>query len=260
MTDLTSRAETLLALHRGSRPVVLPTVWDVWSALAVVEAGFPALTVGSHPLADARGQSDGEGMTLTDALEGVSRITGAVEIPVSADLESGYDTEAAELVDRVLEAGAVGINIEDTVHSRGTMRSAQEHADYIAAIRQHADTTGVHLVINARTDVFKAADSFADPLAEALHRLKLLEDAGADSLYPVGLPDTETLTTILSEISTPLNVTAHPVNGAVPDGLSQQRLAELGVARITFGPLLQKALGAQLDGLLEPWAPGASSA
>lgn len=254
ISSLAERAQDLLALHVPGSPVVLPTVWDVWSAHAVVGSGFPALTVGSHPLADSRGQSDGESMTLTEALEGISRITQAVDVPVSADLESGYDTAPAELVQRALEAGVVGINIEDTVHSAGRIREPQEHADYIAGIRQSADEAGVHLVINGRTDVFTAPEKWEDPLAETLNRLRLLEQAGADSLYPVKLPNTATLETILKEISTPLNVTAHPVDGAVPDGLDLSTLAQLGVARVTFGPLLQAALGEQITQLVSPWA------
>lgn len=253
MTTLAERAEELLRLHRPGNPVVLPTVWDVWSAQSVVDAGFPALTVGSHPLADSLGQADGEAMTLDQAFEGISRITGSVEVPVSADLESGYDTPAAELVERALGAGVVGINIEDTVHSVGRLRSAQEHADYIAGLRQSADDAGVHLVINGRTDVFASADAFENPLAEAIHRLQLLEQAGADSLYPVKVPDTATLEAILAAVSTPLNVTAHPLNGAIPEGLSLQRLAELGVARVSFGPLLQAALSEQITQLVAPW-------
>jgi hypothetical protein len=117
MADLATRAQQLLDLHHSGTTLVLPTVWDAWSANAVVAAGFPALTIGSHPLADSRGQGDNEAMSLDDALDGIRRITAAVDVPVSADMESGYDTAATELVERILDAGAVGINIEDTVHS-----------------------------------------------------------------------------------------------------------------------------------------------
>ena len=153
MADLATRAQQLLDLHHSGTTLVLPTVWDAWSANAVVAAGFPALTIGSHPLADSRGQGDNEAMSLDDALDGIRRITAAVDVPVSADMESGYDTAATELVERVLDAGAVGINIEDTVHSEKRLRSAAEHADYIGALRSAADAAGVPLVINARTDV-----------------------------------------------------------------------------------------------------------
>lgn len=253
MTSLSERAEALLALHHRATPVVLPTVWDAWSAQAAVSAGFEALTVGSHPVANSVGAGDGEDMSLEDALAGIARVTHAVDVPVSADLESGYDTAAAELVDRVLEAGAVGVNIEDTVHSQGRLRGAQEHADYIAGVRQAADTAGVHLVINGRTDVFKSEEEIPDRLAEAITRLNLLESAGADSLYPVGVPDEATLKALLAAISTPLNVTAHPANGAIPDGLDLARLTELGVSRVSFGPLLQAALGDHVAEVTKAW-------
>ncbi len=230
---------------------MLPTVWDAWSARAVVDAGFEALTIGSHPLADSRGQADNEGMTLDDALDGIRHITAAVDVPVSADVESGYDTPAAELVDRVLEAGAVGINVEDTVHSQGRMRSLQEHAEYVGAIRVAADEAGVELVINARTDVFiKPQGTFDDPLAEAMERMRACEAAGARCLYPV-LADAEAVRAMLAELNTPINVVADPVNGSSAGSLDEVR--EMGVHRISFGPTLQRQLVGPLTELIAPW-------
>jgi 2-methylisocitrate lyase-like PEP mutase family enzyme len=228
-------------------------VWDAWSARAAVAAGFEALTIGSHPLADSLGAGDGEQMSLEEALAGIARVTRAVDVPVSADMESGYDTAPAELVERVLEAGAVGVNVEDTVHSQGRLRGAQEHADYIAGIRSAADEAGVHLVINGRTDVFATDEQIPDRLAEAITRLTLLESAGADSLYPVRVPDVATLEALLAAVSTPLNVTAHPLGGAIPDGLDLARLTELGVRRVSFGPLLQAVLGEHVGEVTKAW-------
>jgi 2-methylisocitrate lyase-like PEP mutase family enzyme len=252
VTDLAAKASELLRLHHTGGTLVLPTVWDAWSARAVVEAGFPALSIGSHPLANSRGQADNEGMTLDDALDGIRRITAAVDVPVSADVESGYDTPAAELVERVLEAGAVGINVEDTVHSEGRLRAVQEHADYIAALRAAADQAGVELVINARTDAFLGTvTKFDDPLAEAIRRSQACEAAGARCVYPVKIPDAAALRTVLSELSGPVNVTAHPVDGAA-SGLFED-LKAAGVQRITFGPLLQVALTEKVAELVKPW-------
>ncbi|WP_017935982.1 isocitrate lyase/PEP mutase family protein [Nocardioides sp. Iso805N] len=252
MTDLSDKATELLRLHHTGETLVLPTVWDAWSARTVVAAGFPALSIGSHPLAESRGQQDNEGMTLDDALDGIRRITAAVDVPVTADVESGYDTPAAELVERVLEAGAVGINVEDTVHSQGRLRDVQEHADYIGAIRSAADAAGVDLVINARTDAFLGrVATFEDPLAEAVRRLQACEAAGARCVYPVGVPDAATLRSLLDQLSGPLNVTAHPINGA-PSG-SFKDLKAAGVQRITFGPLLQMALTDNVTDLVAPW-------
>lgn len=241
-TILTERAFTLLQGHHQDEPLVLPTVWDAWSARAMVDVGYNALSIGSHPLADSLGYADGEAMSLDQALDGISRITSAVNVPVTADLESGYDTPAPDLIARLLEAGAVGVNIEDTVHSRGSMRSPEEHAEYIWSLRQAAEAQRVHVVINARTDVFKYPGDFEDPTAEVVRRLRLCTEAGADSVYPIRLPDTATLKTILSQVTLPLNVTAHPLKGAVPDELDLTQLSELGVGRVTFGPLLQAAL------------------
>ena len=252
MSDIATKATELLRLHHTGSTLVLPTVWDAWSANAVVEAGFPALSVGSHPVANSRGQKDNEGMTLSDNLDSVRRITGAVDVPVTADVESGYDTSAAELVERVLEAGAVGINVEDTVHSEGRLRDAQEHADYIGALRAAADEAGVELVVNARTDAFMGkVATFEDPLAEAVRRLQACEAAGARCVYPVGVPDAETLRSLLAELSGPVNITAHPVKGA-PSG-SFEQLKTAGVHRVTFGPLLMAALNESVTELVSPW-------
>ena len=252
VTDIAAKASELLNMHHTGATLVLPTVWDAWSARAVVDAGFAALSVGSHPLADSRGQQDNEGMTLADALDGVRRITSAVDVPVTADLESGYDTPAAELVERVLEAGAVGINIEDTVHSEGRLREVQEHADYIGALRAAADEAGVELVINARTDAFIGKHAtFDDPVAEALRRCQACEAAGARCVYPVRVPDNATLRTMLAELSGPLNVTAHPVQGSMSG--SFEELKDAGVQRVTFGPLLMIALTDKITELVEPW-------
>jgi 2-methylisocitrate lyase-like PEP mutase family enzyme len=253
MSDIASRASELLRLHHTGSTLVLPTVWDAWSARTVVAAGFPALSIGSHPLAESRGQADQEGMSLDDALDGIRRVTGSVDVPVTADVESGYDTPAAELVERVLEAGAVGINIEDTVHSEGRLREPQEHADYIGALRAAADEAGVELVINARTDAFFGTTQvFEDPLAEVITRLKLCEAAGARCVYPVKVPDADALRTILSELSGPVNAVAHPVNGSSAGSLDDLR--SLGVQRVTFGPFLQMTLTEQVKDLVTPWA------
>jgi 2-methylisocitrate lyase-like PEP mutase family enzyme len=191
-------------------------------------------------------------MTLTDALDGVRRICAAVpDVPVTADLESGYDTPAAELVERMLEAGAVGLNIEDTVHSEGRMRSVEEHADYIGAIRQACDDAGVDVVVNARTDVFLKADQFDDPVAEAITRLRACEDAGARCVYPVGVPDADTLRTLLAELSGPVNVIANPRTGSAVGSLDDLRA--LGVHRVTFGPKLMQELTPELVALVTAW-------
>ena len=250
--DLTALARTLLDLHHTGRTLVLPNVWDAWSARAVAEAGFPALSIGSHPLADSRGQGDKEDMSLDDALDGVRRICGAVpDLPVTADLEAGYGTAPAELIERMLSAGAVGLNIEDTVHSEGArLRSTSEHADYIGGLRQAADAAGVEVVINARTDVFLRKEH-EDPVAEAITRLKACEEAGARCVYPVGVPDADSLRAVMDAVEGPVNIIANPRSGSAAGSLDD--LQSMGVHRVTFGPKLQQELTADLQALVVPW-------
>src|SRR5699024_9715625 len=156
---------------------ILPTVWDPWSAHVAVEDGFEGLTIGSHPVADAIGSTDGENMDLAEYIRSVKRMTEAVEVTVSADVESGYGLDPAEGIQRLLDAGAVGASIEDVVHSENKrVRDRAEHSDYIAAARQAADEAGVSFVLNGRTDAIKlGTEVFPDPLTEAAERVSLME-------------------------------------------------------------------------------------
>ncbi|UXA07535.1 isocitrate lyase/phosphoenolpyruvate mutase family protein [Mycobacterium sp. SMC-2] len=243
------RAKALLALHRPGDPVVLPTVWDAWSARLATDAGFAALTVGSHPLADSIGKPDNEGMSFDDVLARVSQITAAVDIPVSVDVESGYGLAAERLIDGLLSVGAVGLNIEDTVHSEGKrLRSAGEHAELVGALRSAADAAGVHVVVNARTDLFLRQDGdAADRVDRAVARLTEAATAGADVLYPVGRHNPETLRRLTAELPLPVNAIA------LPDRDDPASFGALGVARISFGPFFQAALATRAAELLARW-------
>ena len=253
MSDVQKKAATFAQAHESGDLLVLPTVWDAWSARLAESAGFQGLTVGSHPVGDALGPGDGEAMNFNDYMRATKRIVTAVDLPVSVDVESGYGMAATELVQRVLETGAVGINIEDTVRrENGRMRDREEHAQYIADARAAADQAGVDLVINGRTDALVHGTTlFEDPLAEAVERIRLLEQAGARSVYPVGLPDLNAARAMVEAVSVPVNVTAHPVNGAKAGSLAQLR--ELGVRRISFGPLWQAALAETSKQQLAAW-------
>ncbi|NJP66268.1 isocitrate lyase/PEP mutase family protein [Streptomyces spiramenti] len=245
------RAQRLRHLHSDHAPLVLPTVWDVWSARTAAAAGFPALTIGSHPLADARGAADQEGQTFEDVLAAVRPIIASVEVPVSVDLEAGYGREPAELVAGLVEVGGVGVNIEDTVHSDGgRVRTTEEHAAFVAGLREAADAAGVPLWVNGRTDLFLHAANAADVLDEAIERLRALARAGADSVYPVRIQDDdELLAAVVGAVGVPVNSTAHPVKHDL------ERFRRLGVGRVTYGPLLQFALTDAMSEMLAPWAP-----
>lgn len=247
---LKERADALLAWHQPGNPVVLPTVWDAWSARLAVGAGFAALTVGSHPLADSIGKADQEGMTFDDVLARVKEITAAVDVPVSVDIESGYAQAPNRLIQGLLDAGAVGLNIEDTVHSEGgRLRSSTEHAELVGALRKAADAAGVHVVINARTDLFLRQDGDeSDRVDRAVARLKEAAEAGADSLYPVGRHDPDTLRRLASELPLPINAIA------LPDESDPASFGPLGVGRISFGPFFQYALAKCAKEMLARWA------
>jgi 2-methylisocitrate lyase-like PEP mutase family enzyme len=248
-TTLSERARALLELHQPGNPVVLPTVWDAWSARLAVDAGFAALTVGSHPLSDSIGKPDNEGMSFDDVLTRVAQITAAVPVPVSVDIESGYRQPASRLIEGLLGAGAVGLNIEDTVHSEGgRLRSSGEHAELVGALRSAADAAGVHVVINARTDLFLRQEGDAsDRVERAVARLTEAAGAGADVLYPVGRHDPETLRRLAAELPLPVNAIA------LPDQGDPASFGRLGIARISFGPFLQAALAARAKELLARW-------
>ena len=248
--ELVRRADALLALHRPGDPGVLPTVWDAWSARVAVAAGFEGLTVGSHPLADSIGSADGEQMSFTDVTDRVRQITGSVDVPVSVDIESGYGLNAATLIGGLLAAGAVGLNIEDTVHGEGgRLRSAEEHAELVGRLRTAADASGVHVVINARTDAFKhgLGENADERVDIAIDRLRLCAEAGADCLYPVAFHDEETLRRITAGLPLPVNAIARPD----VDDLAMYRRA--GAGRISFGPTWQRALGRVSGEWLERW-------
>ena len=246
---LTGRAETLLALHRPGDPVILPTVWDAWSARLAAGAGFAALTVGSHPVADSVGKADNEGMSFDDLVTRVAQITAATDLPVSVDIESGYGEAPSRLIEGLLSVGAVGLNIEDTVHSEGgRLRSADEHAELVGALRAAADASGVHVVINARTDLFLRQDGDeSDRVDRAIARLTQAADVGADVLYPVGLHGPETLQRLTSELPLPVNAIA------APDKADPASYGPLGVARISFGPFWQAALAERSKEILARW-------
>ncbi|HEX4557801.1 MAG TPA: isocitrate lyase/phosphoenolpyruvate mutase family protein [Mycobacterium sp.] len=250
---LAQRATALLELHQPGNPVILPTVWDAWSARLATNAGFVALTVGSHPVADSIGKPDGEGMSFDDVLTRVAQITAAVDVPVSVDIESGYGQPAQRLIEGLLSVGAVGLNIEDTVHSEGKrLRSAGEHAELVGALRSAAGAAGVHVVINARTDLFLRKDGLeeggaSDRVERAVARLTEAAAAGADVLYPVGRHDPDTLRRLAAELPLPINAIA------LPDHDDPASFGPLGVGRISFGPFLQAALAGRARELLARW-------
>ncbi|KOG34052.1 isocitrate lyase/PEP mutase family protein [Streptomyces resistomycificus] len=230
-----SKVEIFSRLHRGRTPddpLVLPGPWDAASARALAEAGFPALATPSAAVAASLGYEDGA-TPAGEMFAAVARIVRAVDVPVSADVEGGYGLAPKELVERLLEAGAVGCNLEDS--DGGVLKDPQEHAERLAEVRYAA---GDQLFVNARVDTFLRG--VHDP-EQTIRRAALYVAAGADCVYPIGAPTT-VLPLLRSGIQGPMNVFA-PLDGAGP---SPAGLGELGATRVTFGPGLQRRATAAL--------------
>ncbi|MET9461808.1 isocitrate lyase/phosphoenolpyruvate mutase family protein [Streptomyces canus] len=229
------KVDVFRALHRSrlpGDPLVLPGPWDALSARVYEEAGFPALATPSAGIAAALGHEDGS-TPADEMFAAVARICGAVDIPVSADVEGGYGLTPKELVERLLEAGAVGCNLEDS--RQGVLKDPREHAELLAEVRYAA---GDQLFVNARVDTFSYGDG--DP-ERAIERAALYVAAGADCVYPIGAP-VGMLPLLRSGIQGPVNMFGL-LDG---EGPSPTELGELGATRVTFGPGLQRRMARQL--------------
>ncbi len=231
------KAKVLLLLHTRGNILVLPNVWNPIGARILEKKGFPAVATASAAISASLGYQDGEKIQRATALDLIGRIARSVEVPVTADIETGYGESLSELevtAQLVVESGAVGVNLEDGLEWGGGLRTIEEQCQRISAFRQSADRCGVHLVINARTDSF-VSSSFTnqeEAMEEAVKRAKAFSEAGADCFYPIGPGDEATVRLLRDRIPTPINILATPT--AAP--LSVMR--EIGVNRVSFGPYL----------------------
>lgn len=219
---------------------ILPNAWDAGSAAMIAAAGAPAVTTTSAGVSWSLGKSDGERLTRSEMIDVIARVAATVDLPVSADVEGGYgnDQEAVAITVRaVIEAGAVGINLEDSRSSDGTLHDADAQAARIKAGRDAAAAAGLSaLVINARTDVFLfGIGEPAGRLDDVLRRADAYAAAGADSLFVPGLLDLDTLSQLTAKVSLPVNVMAGP---GAPD---LNALREAGVRRITVGQAISQS-------------------
>lgn len=240
ISKLAHTADAFRALHHQSTPLVLPNAWDVASARVVEGAGFPAIATSSGAVAAALGYEDTDSMPVDEAFAAVRRVVAGVSIPVSGDMEAGYGLREDEFARRLVEAGAVGCNYEDTDHHQGgDVVDAEPHAERLLKIKQAAKQLGVDPVLNARVDVFAHRDPRASPtFVEGVRRARLYLEAGADCLYPIRLSDEALIGQFVSEVQAPVNIM---MRGDTP---SIQRLGELGVARVSFaGWLMRKTYG-----------------
>ena len=225
MTTTAEKSEILRALHVPGTPLIVTNVWDAVTARIVAGAeGVKALATASHAVSFAHGVPDGEGLTVEQALETARLVVTAVELPVSVDFERGYATSLPELesnIARLVGVGAAGLNIEDSLADK-TLRPVDAATARIASVRN----AGGNIVINARADSLARGESFEQMVERANSYL----GAGADCVFVLGLSNEDLVKRALDEIDGKISVFSGPAS--VP----LKRLAELGVARISFGP------------------------
>ncbi|MBZ5572579.1 MAG: isocitrate lyase/phosphoenolpyruvate mutase family protein [Acidobacteriia bacterium] len=228
------KANAFRELHHIGKVLLLPNVWDVASARVIEEAGFPAIATTSAGVAFSLGYPDGQKIAREEMLARVARIARAVKVPVTADVEAGYGErpeDAAETARCVIEAGAVGMNLEDgTDDPQHPLVTLTLQLEKIHAVREAALKSSVLLVLNARTDVYLAQVGAPElRYSETIKRVLAYRDAGADCVFVPGLRDPEAIKQLVQDAKCPVNILAGPGFPSV------QELEKLGVARVSLG-------------------------
>ena len=245
-----AKAEIFRSQHLSGKLLVLPNIWDALGARLLQKTGFKSVATASVATALSNGYLDGEKIPFVELLKIVNQIATAVPLPVTVDIERGFADSILKLkenIRRLIENGAIGINIEDSIPDHQGLYSIEEQCHKIEGIREAAIQCGVPIVINARTDVFLQNQENA--MARAVERGRAFKLAGADCFYPIVLNNYDDLSHILAKVEMPINVLlSKPVSDL-------KQLEKIGVARVSLGPnLLNHVLTTMkhiLDGLLQ---------
>ena len=246
------KAEKLRKLHQGPRLLALPNAWDVVSARILEEVGHPAIATSSAAVAFSLGYPDGQRISRREMLDAVARITRAVRVPVTADLESGYGKTPEEIADftkAMVASGAVGLNFEDvTGDDESTHVELGLQVQKIRAIRETAAALGVPVVINARTDIYlMPIGPETTRFQRTVERLHAYRDAGADCLFVPGLCDREIIAKLVEAVDAPLNILA---SAGCP---SLEDLEKMGVARVSAGSSAMRAAMGAFQRVAKDW-------
>jgi 2-methylisocitrate lyase-like PEP mutase family enzyme len=234
----TAKANRFRDLHRGPKTLVLPNAWDVASARILENAGVAAIATTSAGVAFTLGYPDGQKISREEMLAVVGRIAAKVKIPVTADIEAGYGNrpeDAALTARAVIEAGAVGLNLEDRTDDRRLVDLPLQ-LEKIAAVRETSRNLGVPLVLNARTDVCLLEIGKPEiRFTETVKRLIAFREAGADCLFAPGVRDLKIISQLVCELQHPVNILAGPGSPSIPE------LQKIGVARVSLGSSTMRA-------------------
>ncbi|WP_214318105.1 isocitrate lyase/PEP mutase family protein [Nonomuraea sediminis] len=220
--------------------LVLPNAWDAASAAVIAAAGATAIATTSGGVSWSLGRGDGQRLSRDQMVEAARRIVDSVDLPVTVDVEGGYGPAPADVaatIRAVVEAGAVGVNLEDSAAVGGPLFDVAEQSGRLRAARDAAAAVGLpELFINARTDVFLFAIGPSDErLGEVITRTVAYAEAGADGIFVPGLLDIDVLNTLCAKSPLPVNAMA------VAGGPSVSELAQAGVRRISLGTGLAQA-------------------
>jgi len=229
------KGNLLNTLHHNGKLLALPNIWDPLGAILLESLGYAAVATASASIAFSNGYPDGEKIPFKELLHILRKIVRSVKIPVTADIESGYATNNAELTENIkmlLDAGIAGINFEDTNKDDKTIISIEAQCEKLSLIRNTASEMGIPLFINARTDVYLKENDLSDEekLSEAIRRGKAYKNSGANCFYPISLKKKHQIEIIIKEVGLPVNVLMLP---GIPDF---ETLKTIGVARLSLGP------------------------
>ncbi|MEV0560220.1 isocitrate lyase/phosphoenolpyruvate mutase family protein [Dactylosporangium sp. NPDC050588] len=227
-----TNAALFRSLHDPADPLVLVNAWDAASARVVAAAGARAVATTSAGVAWTLGVPDGDALTRDAMLAHLRRVVAAVDVPVTADVESGFGAtpdEVAETLRGVADAGAVGVNLEDTV--RGERPGLREVAGQVARIAA-ARAAAPDVYINARIDTYLRGTG---DLEQTVGRARAYLDAGASGIFVPGVVDTDTIGRLAAAIPAPLNILVGPGAPTVAE------LGKLGVARVSLGSWVAEA-------------------
>jgi 2-methylisocitrate lyase-like PEP mutase family enzyme len=233
-----TKANRFRDLHRGPKILVLPNAWDVASARILENAGVAAIATTSAGVAFTLGYPDGQRISREEMLEVVARIAAKVKVPVTADVEAGYGNrpeDAALTARAVIEAGAVGLNLEDHTDDRQLVDLPLQ-IEKIAAVRETSRKMGIPLVLNARTDVYLLEVGQPESrFGETVKRLAAFREAGADCLFAPGIRSLEVISRLVRELQHPVNILAGSGSPSIPE------LQKSGVARVSLGSSVMRA-------------------
>jgi 2-methylisocitrate lyase-like PEP mutase family enzyme len=229
-----SSFETFKKLHQSSTPFLLGNIWDVNSAKVFEANGYKAIGVSSQALANSFGYDDGENLPFDLLLTVAKRVGEVVSIPFTVDMEGGYSRTIdgiLENINKLHDAGVVGINLEDTIPgAKRQFQPVNEFGKILSAVAGHISRNNMNLFLNIRTDGFLLGMPTA--LSETLTRIKAYESAGADGIFVPCITNSSDIKEVISATSLPVNVMC------MPDLPGFEELGALGVKRISMGPFL----------------------